>query len=72
MDGIVEKMCHAPADLFAIKNRGYIQEGFYADLISREFRFRADFTQILRRFDFTRIRFRADFTQIFCADFTRI
>lgn len=33
LEKIVEKMCHAPADLFAIKNRGYIQEGFYADLI---------------------------------------
>lgn len=30
---IVEKMCHAPADLFRIKNRGYIREGYFADLV---------------------------------------
>jgi dihydroorotase len=30
---IVEKMCHAPADLFKIRERGYLREGFYADLV---------------------------------------
>lgn len=30
---VVEKMCHAPADLFRIKKRGYIREGYYADLV---------------------------------------
>ena len=30
---VVEKMCHAPADLFQITDRGYIREGFYADLV---------------------------------------
>jgi len=30
---VVEKMCHAPADLFHIDNRGYIREGYYADLV---------------------------------------
>jgi dihydroorotase len=30
---LVEKMCHAPADCFQIKNRGYIKEGYYADLV---------------------------------------
>ena len=30
---IVEKMCHNPSVLFNIKNRGYIKEGYYADLI---------------------------------------
>lgn len=30
---VVEKMCHAPARLFAVKNRGYIREGYYADLV---------------------------------------
>jgi dihydroorotase len=30
---VVRKMCHAPADLFRIKQRGYIREGFYADLV---------------------------------------
>lgn len=30
---VVEKMCHAPAELFRIHNRGYIREGYYADLV---------------------------------------
>jgi len=30
---IVGKMCHAPADLFRIHKRGYIREGYYADLV---------------------------------------
>ena len=30
---IVTKMCHAPADLFNIRNRGYIQKGMYADIV---------------------------------------
>lgn len=30
---IVGKMCHAPADLFRIDRRGYIREGYYADLV---------------------------------------
>lgn len=30
---IVQKMCHAPADLFAVKKRGYIEQGYYADLV---------------------------------------
>lgn len=30
---IVNKMCHAPAILFRIENRGYIREGYYADLV---------------------------------------
>jgi len=30
---VVEKMCHAPAELFGIKDRGYIREGYYADLV---------------------------------------
>ena len=25
-------MCHAPAELFRIKERGYLREGYYADL----------------------------------------
>ncbi|MGH2644928.1 MAG: amidohydrolase family protein, partial [Chitinophagaceae bacterium] len=29
---IAEKMCHAPADCFQIKERGYIREGYFADL----------------------------------------
>ncbi len=30
---IVNKMCHAPADIFQIERRGYIKENYYADLV---------------------------------------
>ncbi len=30
---VVEKMCHAPAKLFNLKDRGFIREGYYADLV---------------------------------------
>lgn len=30
---VVEKMSHAPATLFRIEKRGYIREGYYADLV---------------------------------------
>ena len=30
---IVEKMCHNPAILFDIEDRGYLREGYYADLV---------------------------------------
>lgn len=33
LEKVVEKMCHAPADLFRIEKRGYIREGYYADLV---------------------------------------
>ena len=33
IEKVVEKMCHAPADLFRIKKRGYIREGYWADLV---------------------------------------
>ncbi|MCF2490598.1 dihydroorotase [Dyadobacter sp. CY347] len=33
VERIVEKMSHAVADLFQISNRGYIREGYWADLI---------------------------------------
>lgn len=33
VEKVVEKMCHAPADLFRIKDRGYIRKGYYADLV---------------------------------------
>jgi dihydroorotase len=32
IEKVVEKMSHAVADCFKIKNRGYIKEGYYADL----------------------------------------
>ncbi len=33
MEKIVEKMSHAVADCFQIRERGYIREGYYADLV---------------------------------------
>ena len=33
LEKIVEKMCHNPAILFQIVERGYIKEGYYADLV---------------------------------------
>jgi dihydroorotase len=33
MEKVVEKMSHAVADCFQIKERGYIREGYYADLV---------------------------------------
>ncbi|MEJ6710906.1 MAG: dihydroorotase [Flavobacteriales bacterium] len=33
LEWIVTKMCHAPADCFQLKERGFIREGFYADLV---------------------------------------
>ena len=34
IEKIVEKMCHSPAICFNIINRGFIREGYYADLVS--------------------------------------
>lgn len=33
IERVVEKMAHAPATLFKIEERGYIREGYYADLV---------------------------------------
>ena len=33
LERIVEKMCHAPAECFTVKERGYIREGYWADLV---------------------------------------
>ena len=33
LEWIVEKMCHAPATCFQVKDRGFIREGYYADLV---------------------------------------
>lgn len=32
LEKIIEKMCHAPADCFRINNRGYLREGYFADV----------------------------------------
>ena len=33
IEKVVEKMCHAPARLFGVKERGFIEPGFKADLV---------------------------------------
>lgn len=33
LERIVEKMCHAPAECFRIEDRGYLDEGCWADLV---------------------------------------
>jgi dihydroorotase len=33
LEKIVEKMCHAPAECFRVVDRGYIREGYFADLV---------------------------------------
>lgn len=30
---VVDKMCHAPSILFGVKDRGFIREGYFADLV---------------------------------------
>ena len=33
LEQIVEKMCHNPARIFDVKNRGFIRKGYFADLV---------------------------------------
>jgi dihydroorotase len=33
IEKIVEKMCHAPADIFQINKRGYLRKGYWADIV---------------------------------------
>jgi dihydroorotase len=33
LEKIVEKMCHAPSDIFQIQDRGYIRKNYWADLV---------------------------------------
>lgn len=33
LENMVQKMCHNPAILFQIEKRGYLREGYYADLV---------------------------------------
>ena len=30
---IADKMCHSPANVFNVKNRGYIRSGYWADMV---------------------------------------
>ena len=33
IEKVVEKMCHNPAICFKVENRGFIREGYFADLV---------------------------------------
>ncbi|MEM7367139.1 MAG: dihydroorotase [Bacteroidota bacterium] len=33
LERVVEKMCHAPAECFQVDKRGYVREGYHADLV---------------------------------------
>jgi len=33
IETVVEKACHAPADIFGVAERGYLREGWFADLV---------------------------------------
>lgn len=33
LERVIEKMCHAPAECFQIADRGYLREGYFADLV---------------------------------------
>jgi dihydroorotase len=33
LEMIVQKMCHNPAEIFSIRDRGYLREGYFADLV---------------------------------------
>lgn len=33
LERIIDKMCHAPSDCFRIVDRGYLDEGYYADIV---------------------------------------
>jgi dihydroorotase len=33
LNDVVCKMCHTPADIFQVKDRGYIKEGYWADIV---------------------------------------
>lgn len=33
MERVVEKMCHAPAECFHVSKRGYLDEGYWADIV---------------------------------------
>jgi dihydroorotase len=33
LEKVVEKMCHAPADVFHVSKRGYLREGYWADIV---------------------------------------
>lgn len=46
---VVEVMCHRPAELFGIEKRGYLREGYFADIVivNQEHRWRVSDSNIL-------------------------
>ncbi len=46
IEQVVEKVCHAPAEIFGVVERGYVREGWFADLVlvdtARPFRVSGD------------------------------
>ncbi len=40
LEKVVEKMCHAPAICFEVEKRGFIREGYWADLVLVDLEFR--------------------------------
>jgi dihydroorotase len=46
---VIEKMCHAPADLYRVEKRGYIRPGYQADLVlvdpNQSFKIESDIIQ---------------------------
>jgi dihydroorotase len=36
IETMIEKMCHNPAILFSLEGRGFIREGYYADIVLLE------------------------------------
>ncbi|MDH4053873.1 MAG: dihydroorotase [Gammaproteobacteria bacterium] len=48
---IVDRACHAPADLFGIAERGYVREGYFADLVVVDpaKRYRVDASNLLSK-----------------------
>ena len=33
IEDVVRKMCHAPAEIFQVEKRGYLREGYWADMV---------------------------------------
>lgn len=45
LERVVEKMAHAPADLFRVEERGYLREGYFADLVIVDPRVKTEVTK---------------------------
>ncbi len=65
---IVEKMCHNPAILFHIKDRGFLREGYFADmvLIDPESDWKVNESNILYKCGWSPFMNRKFSTQVIC------